>query len=122
MLNFSVRGSKRTTKLVPQGTPKIMPSLFAATVFQTIPSTLSMPAASGRMSSPISLVVPFAGSGSECVLANIIKVPFLGIEINPEYANAHNNLDESLEFTKVRKLFREISLSTFLFETLEKTL
>ena len=31
------------------------------------------------------LLVPFAGSGSECVLANIIKVPFLGIEINPEY-------------------------------------
>jgi len=31
------------------------------------------------------LLVPFAGSGSECVLANMIKVPFLGIEINPEY-------------------------------------
>ena len=32
------------------------------------------------------LLVPFAGSGSECVVANSLGIPFLGIEINPEYA------------------------------------
>lgn len=31
-------------------------------------------------------LIPFAGSGSECVAAQSLKVPFLGIEINPEYA------------------------------------
>ncbi|KKL53950.1 hypothetical protein LCGC14_2270280 [marine sediment metagenome] len=31
------------------------------------------------------LVVPFAGSGSECVAAQELKVPFIGFEINPEY-------------------------------------
>ena len=32
-----------------------------------------------------SLVVPFAGSGSECVAANRLNVQFIGFEINPEY-------------------------------------
>lgn len=31
------------------------------------------------------LVVPFVGSGSECVVAKNLKVPFLGFEINKEY-------------------------------------
>jgi site-specific DNA-methyltransferase (adenine-specific) len=31
------------------------------------------------------LFVPFAGSGSECVAAKELKVPFLGTEINEEY-------------------------------------
>jgi len=33
------------------------------------------------------LVVPFAGSGSECVAANKLKVKFIGYEINPEYVD-----------------------------------
>ena len=32
------------------------------------------------------VLVPFAGSGSECVVAQALDVDFLGIEINPEYA------------------------------------
>ena len=32
------------------------------------------------------VLIPFAGSGSECVVANSLDIPFLGIEINPEYA------------------------------------
>lgn len=31
------------------------------------------------------LVVPFAGSGSECVAAKELGVPFIGFEINPDY-------------------------------------
>ena len=33
------------------------------------------------------VLVPFAGSGSECVVAQELGLEFLGIEINPEYAN-----------------------------------
>ena len=33
------------------------------------------------------LVIPFAGSGSECVAANKLKVNFIGYEINPEYVD-----------------------------------
>ena len=32
------------------------------------------------------VLIPFAGSGSECVVAQRLGVPYLGIEINPEYA------------------------------------
>lgn len=31
-------------------------------------------------------LIPFAGSGSECVVANALGIEYLGIEINPEYA------------------------------------
>lgn len=31
------------------------------------------------------VLVPFAGCGSECVAAKMLKLPFVGIEINPEY-------------------------------------
>ena len=33
------------------------------------------------------VLVPFAGSGSECVVAQTLGVEFLGIEINPEFAD-----------------------------------
>ena len=32
------------------------------------------------------VLIPFAGSGSECVAAQILDVPYLGVEINPEFA------------------------------------
>ena len=32
------------------------------------------------------LLVPFAGSGAECVAAKMLDVDYLGVEINPEYA------------------------------------
>lgn len=31
------------------------------------------------------VLIPFAGSGSECVAAKTLGLPFVGIEINPEY-------------------------------------
>ena len=36
------------------------------------------------------LVVPFAGSGSECVAAKKLGVNFIGYEINPEYVQLCN--------------------------------
>ena len=36
------------------------------------------------------MVVPFAGSGSECVAAQSLNVSFLGFEINPEYVSLSN--------------------------------
>jgi len=41
--------------------------------------------AAGGDGNKTSLVVPFAGSGSECVAANRLNVQFIGFEINPEY-------------------------------------
>jgi site-specific DNA-methyltransferase (adenine-specific) len=42
-------------------------------------------------SSPTLLVVPFAGSGSECVSAKKNNVDFIGFEINNEYIHVANN-------------------------------
>ena len=36
------------------------------------------------------VVIPFAGSGSECVAAKKENVNFIGFEINPEYINLIN--------------------------------
>ncbi|MCY4403234.1 MAG: site-specific DNA-methyltransferase [Candidatus Poribacteria bacterium] len=33
------------------------------------------------------VLIPFAGSGSECVVAQALEVDYLGIEINPEFAD-----------------------------------
>ena len=37
------------------------------------------------------MLIPFAGSGSECVVAQEMGVDYLGIEINPEYARSPCN-------------------------------
>jgi site-specific DNA-methyltransferase (adenine-specific) len=36
------------------------------------------------------VLVPFAGSGSECVASKNIGIPYIGIEINKEYVNIIN--------------------------------
>jgi len=36
------------------------------------------------------VLVPFAGSGSECLAAKNLKLPFVGIELNPEYIKLIN--------------------------------
>ena len=36
------------------------------------------------------LLVPFSGSGSECVTAKLLNIPYLGIEINPQYVDFAN--------------------------------
>jgi site-specific DNA-methyltransferase (adenine-specific) len=43
------------------------------------------------------LVVPFAGSGSECVSAKKNKVHFIGFEINPEYVEIANKRLQELD-------------------------
>jgi site-specific DNA-methyltransferase (adenine-specific) len=37
------------------------------------------------------VLVPFAGSGSECVAAKKMGLPFIGIELNPEYIKVIND-------------------------------
>ena len=41
------------------------------------------------------VVIPFAGSGSECVAAKKLEVSFIGYEINPEYVALCNERLES---------------------------
>lgn len=36
------------------------------------------------------VLVPFAGSGSECIAAKKLELPFIGIEINPQYIKLIN--------------------------------
>ena len=36
------------------------------------------------------VLVPFAGSGSECLAAKNLNLPFIGIELNPEYVKLIN--------------------------------
>ncbi|RIA93318.1 S-adenosyl-L-methionine-dependent methyltransferase [Glomus cerebriforme] len=36
------------------------------------------------------ILIPFAGSGSECVVAEMNNIEYLGIEINPEYVEGHD--------------------------------
>jgi site-specific DNA-methyltransferase (adenine-specific) len=41
------------------------------------------------------VLIPFAGSGSECVAAKQLDIPFIGIEINPEYIDIiHERLNQ----------------------------
>jgi site-specific DNA-methyltransferase (adenine-specific) len=44
------------------------------------------------------VLIPFAGSGSECVVAKKLNLSFIGIEINPDYVeiiNSRLNLGET---------------------------
>ena len=44
------------------------------------------------------VLIPFAGSGSECVAAKKLKMPFIGIEINPEYVKLiHQRIDQVVQ-------------------------
>ena len=44
------------------------------------------------------VLVPFAGSGSECVAAKRLGLPFVGIEINPDYVKIiHQRLQEKVQ-------------------------
>jgi site-specific DNA-methyltransferase (adenine-specific) len=43
------------------------------------------------------LLVPFAGSGSECVAAKELGIPFIGFEINPEYVELCNSRLEEVD-------------------------
>ena len=36
------------------------------------------------------VLIPFAGSGSECVAAKTLNLPYIGIELNPEYVKLIN--------------------------------
>ncbi len=56
------------------------------------------------------VLIPFAGSGSECVVAETLGVEFLGIEINPEFADF---AEKWIEYE------REQSIKTFLFKHTE---
>jgi site-specific DNA-methyltransferase (adenine-specific) len=47
------------------------------------------------------VVVPFAGSGTECVAAQSLGMPFIGIELNPEYVHlCETRLRSSLDQTE----------------------
>ena len=51
------------------------------------------------------LLVPFAGSGSECVLAKFLEIHYLGIEINPEYTFFANQwLKRGLDHELAKKI------------------
>lgn len=51
------------------------------------------------------LLVPFAGSGSECVLAQFLGISYLGIEINPEYAFFANQwLKRGLDYELTKRI------------------
>ena len=48
------------------------------------------------------ILIPFAGSGSECVVAEINNIEYLGIEINPEYVEYANKWIELIKNGKQR--------------------
>ncbi len=43
------------------------------------------------------VLIPFAGSGSECMVAKSLNIEFLGIELNPEYVEYANKWLETIE-------------------------
>jgi site-specific DNA-methyltransferase (adenine-specific) len=46
------------------------------------------------------VLVPFAGSGSECLAAKNLNLPFIGIELNPEYVKLINQRLEGKKQTE----------------------
>ena len=50
----------------------------------------------GRQAAAGYVLVPFAGSGSECCAAKKLQLPFIGIELNADYiAIIHQRLQDS---------------------------
>jgi site-specific DNA-methyltransferase (adenine-specific) len=48
------------------------------------------------------VLVPFAGSGSECVSAKHLNMPFVGIELNPDYITLiHQRLEGKTQTEEV---------------------
>ena len=43
-----------------------------------------------KASNPTNILIPFAGTGSECFVAKKIGIDFYAAEINPEYAHLAN--------------------------------
>ena len=55
------------------------------------------------------VLIPFAGSGSECVVAQALGVEFLGIEINPAFSDFANKwIEYEREHSKKMFLFEHI--------------
>ena len=48
------------------------------------------------------VLIPFVGSGSECVVAKKLRIEFLGIEINPDYVDYANKWLELVGENKTR--------------------
>ena len=46
------------------------------------------------------ILIPFAGSGSECIVAEMNNIEYLGIEINPEYVEYANKWIELIKENK----------------------
>ena len=64
------------------------------------------------------LVVPFAGSGSECVAAKKEKINFIGFEINEEYVKLCNErLDSIIEWIKYLRIINFRFIIMYFSET-----
>jgi site-specific DNA-methyltransferase (adenine-specific) len=50
------------------------------------------------------ILIPFAGSGSECIVAEMNNIAYLGIEINPEYVEYANKWIELIKNDKQKAM------------------
>jgi DNA modification methylase len=56
------------------------------------------------------VLVPFAGSGSECVAAKNNNLPFIGIELNPEYITIITPTKEKNETSFLMVMYKHLFL------------
>ncbi len=55
------------------------------------------------------VVVPFAGSGTECVVAKRLRMDFIGFEINKDYIKiAERRIEEENKVGQIGELFKEV--------------